>query len=132
MKNAKQILNEEIAKEQVKLLLPTEREIKSHNGIEYAMVNEEIALRAMEIYLEQSKPKPKKEVKRYFLASYVGTVRSGLTCTGNVIFDINKYPPKWWIEEQIKNLDSNIIKASPLTIQEMTKEDYESFVSKEN
>jgi len=86
----------------------------------------------MEEYADQFKPKPKKEVKRYFLASYVGTVRSGLTCTGNVIFDINKYPPKWWIEEQIKNLDSNIIKASPLTIQEMTKEDYESFVSKEN
>ena len=123
MKNAKDFI-----KEWRKINMPN---VQDHEYLQCMYTDNQLES-LLNDFTDQFKPKPKKEVKRYFLASYVGTVRSGLTCTGNVIFDINKYPPKWWIEEQIKNLDSNIIKASPLTIQEMTKEDYESFVSKEN
>ena len=86
----------------------------------------------MEEYADQFKPKPKKEVKRYFSASYQGFYNDGTIRGGNVHFDCNTYPPRWWIEDKIKELDSGIYRAMILSIQEMTKEDYESFISKEN
>ena len=117
MKNALQILNE----------------VKSQSGIDFEMANEEIALRAMQEYADQFKPKPKKEAKRYFFASYKGFYHNdGAIRGGNVHFDCNTYPPRWWIEDKIKELDPGIYRAMILSIQEMTKEDYESFVSKEN
>jgi hypothetical protein len=55
MKTAKDILNEEIAMETIKMLLPDEVIMRKHNGIEYQMINEEIVLRAMEQYANQFK-----------------------------------------------------------------------------
>lgn len=85
-----------------------------------------------ELLEEYDKFKPKKEVKRYFSASYQGFYNDGAIRGGNVHFDCNTYPPRWWIEDKIKELDHGIYRAMILSIQEMTKEDYESFVSKEN
>lgn len=132
MNKALQILNKEIAIEEKKMLLETVVETKSHNGLSYGMVNAKVALRAMQEYADQFKPKPKKEVKRYFSASYQGFYNDGSIRGGNVHFDCNTYPPRWWIEDKIKELDPGIYRAMILSIQEMTKEDYESFISKEN
>lgn len=86
----------------------------------------------MEEYADQFKPKPKKEAKRYFLASYKGFYHNNQPCEGSVQFDCNTYPPRWWIEDKIKKLDPGIWKVIVPIINEVSKEDYESFVSKEN
>ena len=132
MNKALQILNKEIAIEEKKMLLETVVETKSHNGLSYGMVNAKVALRAMQEYAGQFKPKPKKEVKRYFLASYKGFYHNNQPCEGSVQFDCNTYPPRWWIEDKIKKLDPGIWKVIVPIINEVSKEDYESFISKEN
>ena len=97
----------------------------------YIVTGEDCLIWAKE-YADYINPKPKKEVKRYFSASYQGFYNDGAIRGGNVHFDCNTYPPRWWIEDKIKELDPGIYRAMILSIQEMTKEDYESFVSKEN
>ena len=97
----------------------------------YIVTGEDCLIWAKE-YADYINPKPKKEVKRYFSASYKGFYHNNKPCEGDVHFDCNTYPPRWWIEDKIKELDPGIWKVIVPIINEVSKEDYESFVSKEN
>jgi len=123
MKNAKEFL-----KEWREINMPN---IQNHEYLQCMFTDNQLES-LLNKYADQFKPKSKKEVKRYFLASYKGFYHNNQPCEGSVQFDCNTYPPRWWIEDKIKELDPGIYRAMILTIQEMTKEDYESFVSKEN
>ena len=130
MKNAKQILSEEIDKEQVKLLLPMEREIKSHNGISYVMVNEEIAIRAMEIYADQIKHKKERRSKeRYFIVSYTCDYINGGVGGGFTYFKNIGFPSYNLILDIVRKKFPQVKSISISNIKELCKVDYENFIS---
>jgi len=123
MKNAKDFI-----KEWRKINMPN---VQDHEYLQCMYTDNQLES-LLNDFTDQFKPKPKKEVKRYFSASYQGFYNDGAIRGGNVHFDCNTYPPRWWIEDKIKELDPGIYRAMILSIQEMTKEDYECFISKEN
>ena len=123
MKNAKEFI-----KEWRKVNMPN---VQDHEYLQCMYTDNQLES-LLNDFTDQFKPKPKKEVKRYFLASYKGFYHNNQPCEGSVQFDCNTYPPRWWIEDKIKKLDPGIWKVIVPIINEVSKEDYESFVSKEN